>query len=674
VDSSQETFTSSLDELRRIELDARRTTSLDDLRASFERVQVLRRLHPDDFDLQLFIAEVQEHIIDRARELRAEPLARRASVLMTDNPGRLVANPPAANNGTEPEAHTEPAEPMEPPPGVERVDMKTWQRAIWIGLFFCVIVLSAFWYLIMTARRLYFMPSDTAAQTSAVQNGGTKGAALQNASGPSATKPTKPTVRLYTDLVPGTVSIDGKPPQDLKDGELQLDNLDPGRHSMKVVGQSGDAEFSFDVTEKDAPKVVGSPSANNVMAVLVSAQDGKARLVTNAGASQVSLDGKSAGQVGADGLTMDNLGTADHDLEVIEDKDHQRFILTYTPAPALTVYVKSDPNAGTVVVVAGEDGAEVFINDKLYRRQTDRGQIRIPNLRVGDYVIRVHKQGFIDPPPQTVDVRKAEETRVAFHMQPVPEIATLQIKGALAGTMVYMDHDLAAAIGPDGGAAISNVKPGDHVIELRRDQALTKRFQRSFHTGEVVTLSGPDVTLDKVVAENKPSTPPPPEPATSAPIAEAGANGMQIDGEQVRRGGGFVAYHVPKVPGRYEFMAQVRKAGFLKRGKLQFYAGYQDRDNYVLFTLDGKHAVIKQVVDGKSTERKTPFSGDPNDWLQVQMSVRQNAIDARVKTPGGAWDDLGPVATQHDPTQGKVGFLIPGNDEIAVSNFRFSTR
>ncbi|HWF45416.1 MAG TPA: hypothetical protein VG168_00300 [Bryobacteraceae bacterium] len=671
MDSSQEIFT-SLDELRRIELDARRATSLDYLRASFERVQVLRRLHPDDFDLQLFIAEVQEHIIDRARELRAEPFVPRASVLMTDNPGRLAAEPPAARNGTEPPAAAEPSESMETPPGLERVDIKTWQRAIWIGLFFCVIVLSAFWYLIMTARRLYFMPSDTTAQTAAAQNGGTKGASSQNASNPSATASTKPTVRLYTDLVPGTVSIDGNAPQDLKDGELQLDNLDPGRHSMKVVGQSGDAEFSFDVTQKDAPKVVGSPSANNVMAVLVSAQNGKARLVTNADASEVSLDGKSAGQVGADGLTIDNLGTADHDLEVMQDKDHQRFVLTYTPAPVLTVYVKSDPNAGTVVVVAGEDNAEVFINDKLYRRQTDRGQIRIPNLRVGDYAIRVHKQGFIDPPPQTVDVRKAEEARVAFRMQPVPEIATLQIKGALPGTMVYVDRDLAAAIGADGGATISNVKPGDHVIELRRDQALTKRFQRSFRTGDVVTLSGPDVTLDKVVAENKPLLPPPAAAVVAAPAADA--NSMQIDGEQVRRGGGFVAYHIPKVPGRYEFMAQVRKAGFLKRGKLQFYAGYEDRDNYVLFTIDGKHVVIKQVVDGKSTERKTPFSGDPNDWLQVQMSVRQNAIDARVKTPGGAWDDLGPVTTQHDSTQGKVGFLVPGNDEIAVSNFRFSTR
>ena len=75
----------------------------------------------------------------------------------------------------------------------------------------------------------------------------------------------------------------------------------------------------------------------------------------------------------------------------------------------------------------------------------------------------MHKVGFIDPPPETVEVKKAEETPMEFHFQPVPQIATLQIKGALPGTMVYVDTDLAASIGADGNANITNVKPGDHV-------------------------------------------------------------------------------------------------------------------------------------------------------------------------------------------------------------------
>ncbi len=239
--------------------------------------------------------------------------------------------------------------------------------------------------------------------------------------------------------MPGSISIDNKPPQDLKDGELVLDNVEPGHHSMTVTGRTGEAGFSYDVAEKSAPRIVGLPSANNVMAVLVSSQNGKARLVSSAADLNVSLDGKPVGQAGTDGLTLDNLGSSDHDLQVSEGNDHQRFVLTYTPAPALTVYIKSDPNTGAVVVVAGLDGAQVYINNLPYRRQTEHGQIRIPNLKVGQYTIRVHKAGFLDPPPVLVQVKKAEETRAQFQMQPVPQIATLQIKGALPGTMVYLD-------------------------------------------------------------------------------------------------------------------------------------------------------------------------------------------------------------------------------------------
>ena len=670
MDSSRQTD-ASIDELRRIELEARQSRSLDDLRAFFDRVQLLRRSHPNDFDLQLFVAEVQERIIERGRFLRSEP----ASVLLSDNPSRLITDELQPSPFDEASSDDNSAGyPRETPAGVERLDEKTWQRATYIGLFFTVIVLAAFFYLIQTARRLNFPPAETAAAPAAGTTApvdAKKGAVQPVVQ--QASVSTKPTVRLYTDLVPGTVSVDGNPPEDLKDGELQFDNLEPGRHSIKVIGRAGDAAFSYDVEEKKAPKIVGLPSANNVMAVLVSSQDGKARLVTNADQSEVSLDGKPAGQVGIDGLTLEELGTSDHDLQVTQGKDRQRFVLTYTAAPALTAYVKSDPIAGTAVVVTGQDGAEVYINDKLYRRKTDRGQIRVPNLKVGEYAVRVHKQGFIDPPPQTIAVKKSEETRVEFHLQPVPEIATLQIKGALPGTMVYVDHDLAAAIGADGNASISNVKPGDHVIELRRDQALTKRFQRRFNTGDVVALTGLDVTLDKVVAENKPA-PVPVAPPAPTPVAAADNNSMQVEGEQVRKGGGFVHYHATRVPGRYSFQAQVRKGGFLKKGKLQWYAAYQDPQNYVLFTLDGKRATIREVENGTSAERKVPFSSDSNEWVQVEMAVKQNSIDARIKTPGGGWDDLGPVSGSRDFTQGKVGFLIPGSDEIAVSNFRFSAR
>ena len=674
MDRSQPTY-SPVEELTQIQFNARQSNSLDDLRHYFERVQTLKRSHGEDFDTQLFIAEVQDEIIERARLLREKRGKQQPRTPADETPqARLVRHT----------AHEE-DEVAEIAPEVPRVDSKTWQRATYLALFFTLIICAAFFYLVQTARKLNSTPNEVAGQEQTPGNAQRAPVEVPaNTSEAHPAVPTSPTVRLYTDLVPGNVSIDGGDVVDLKDGELVLNKLQPGRHSVKVSGRGGDAAFSFDIAEQSAPRVIGLPAASNVLAVLVSEQGNQARLVTNANDSQVLLDGKAAGTAGPDGLTLDNLGTTDHDLQVAQGKDRQRFVLTYTPAPTLTVYVKSDPNAGTVVVMTGQDGADVYIDDALYRRKTEQGQVRIP-LKVGKYTIRVHKAGFIDPPPEVVEVKKAEEAAMQFRLQPTPQIATLAITGALPGTMVYLDKDLAALIGADGNANISNVKPGDHVIELRREQALPKRFQRTFHIGDVVVLSGPDVTLDKAVAEAQsaaPTTAAPPEPAPASPSTANKPSpptqnySMEMVGAQVRKGGGFVNYHVPKVPGHYSFAAQGHLGGVFKKSKLQWYAGYQDSENYVLFTLDGKHAVVHEVRDGKSIEvSRVPFNVDSNEWVQADVSVRPDAVSARVKMPDGSWINIGSATSPgRDFTQGKVGFYIPSNDEVAVSNFRFSNR
>lgn len=663
MDRSQYTQT-LLDELRLIQYEARQTHSLNDLRHHYERVQSLRRTYADDFDVQLQIADVQEELIERARRVREE--SGQAGATERSSAREAMPDPQAGEAAGE--------EGAEFRPDAQRLDTKTWQRATYLALFFTLIICAAFFYLIQTARKINLSPPETTAGSRNAGGGNGKNAPVQNAANAPIPASTNPALRLYTDLIPGTVSIDGGEEQDLKDGELTLDNLQPGRHSIKVTGRSGNAEFSFDVTEKTAPRVVGLPTASNAMAVLVSAQDGAGRLVTNADHATVTLDGVAAGEVGTDGLALTNLAKADHDILVTQANDRQRFVLTYTPTPALTVYVKSDPNAGTVVVMSGQDGVDVYVDDKLWRRKTDRGQLRIP-LKVGSYTIRVHKAGFLDPPPEKVDVKKAEESAIEFRMQPVPDIATLEIKSALPGTMVYVDKDVAASIGPDGNATISNVKPGDHTIELRRDQALPKKFARTFRTGEVVVLSGPDVTLDKVVV---PETKPAPAVAdtSAAPSTAAPANNMEVEGEQVRKGGGFIPYHVPKVPGRYSFQAQARRSGLFKRGKIQWFAGYRDPENYILFVLDGKRATVRQVKAGRGTDiGRIPFDVDANEWVQVDVSVKANAINARVKTQGSGWSEL-PAVTSNgsDFTQEKMGFYIPGNDEMAVANFRFAGR
>jgi hypothetical protein len=160
-----------------------------------------------------------------------------------------------------------------------------------------------------------------------------------------------------------------------------------------------------------------------------------------------------------------------------------------------------------------------------------------------------------------------------------------------------------------------------------------------------------------------------PTPAPATAVNEP----APAESSRVRRGGGFVSYGTPKAAGSYSFQALGRVGGFLKKGKLQWYAGYEDSENYVLFSLDGKHASVREVRRGKSIEwNRIPFSADSNKWIAVSLTVKPDSVSARVKGDEG-WSDLGSVSSPgRDFTQDKVGVYIPTGDDMAVSNFRFA--
>jgi hypothetical protein len=413
------------------------------------------------------------------------------------------------------------------------------------------------------------------------------------------------------------------------------------------------------------------------MIVAVSAQEGDGQLATNAIPAQVVLDGKVAGDVAQDGLHLTALGTNDHDLEIRRPHDQQRFILTYTSAPVLTVFVKSDPNAGSLLVVVGEDNAAVLINDKPYGRMTQHGELRIPSLKVGAYTVSVRKPGFLDNPPSVVQVSKGVESRAEFHLTPVPQVGTLEITGAQPGTTVFLDGDLLATIGADGSAAVPSINSGEHGIDLRRDGSVTKHFLRTFVTGKKTVLSGTDVILEKAAPPEPRSAPPAAAEQTAAKPPPADVNKDEttlVTGERIQQGGGYVSFHVTKTPGQYAFWARMRKGHLLHRDRIQWFAGYQDQKNNVLFQVDGKHLVVRDIVDGKGTDkRRIPFDADPHQWVQVEMTVTANSVAVRVRQPGEAWVDGGSLPSEgRDFTEGRMGFLVPGGEEIGIRNFQFA--
>ena len=68
---------------------------------------------------------------------------------------------------------------------------------------------------------------------------------------------------------------------------------------------------------------------------------------------------------------------------------------------------------GTLLVVAGQDDAKVFLNGQLQRQRTQAGQLLLPNLELKDYVVQVSKSGFQDPPQQKIRIRKGEQASLS---------------------------------------------------------------------------------------------------------------------------------------------------------------------------------------------------------------------------------------------------------------------
>jgi len=552
-------------------------------------------------------------------------------------------------------------------------------------------------------------------------------------------QPQPQSVRLLTDLDRGKVVVDDRPPVDLQEGQLVLDKVAPGTHTVKITGQNGDASFSFEIADVRLPAVAGPVNARNMIAVLVASFGKQARVVTNAGPWKLAVNGQRQSDAGPAGTDLVGFQPGVNEIVVGEGQDQRNMSENFGTAPTLTAFLKTDVNAGTLIVSTGQDDARVFLNDKEYRRRTQRGQLRVQTL--GKVTVRVAKSGFQDEPAQTVEVKKGAEVRLQFDLKPQPLFGSLEVHGATAGTEIWLDQKNAGTVGPDGSFSLSAIQPGDHMIELRREQYLPKRLPRSFRAGQAVALAGADVVLavangtirltrnpasatityrrgdeselheaagsqielppgsyafsasapgftesttrvqlaagetrevDLTLVRERPAAPPPVVVAAGMAEFEDAQSWKREGNSWVHKGGGFEPYKLPP-KGVFTFTVELVKGGSAFRaGQIRWCLQYIDAKNYLLYEMDRKNFWAGVIEKGKRAERiKAPHNLGNQKAFTIQIEVAPDRLVQKVRV-GNEWKVLDTfVEPGRDFTQGKFGFLILGNDEIAISDFKF---
>jgi hypothetical protein len=544
---------------------------------------------------------------------------------------------------------------------------------------------------------------------------------------PAATPPPPelPVVKLSSDESRGKVGFDDQPPADLRDAQWMLDKIPPGDHTLKFDGPSGGFVAAFTSAAGTLPVIKTSITAKGVFAVVVSSMGDHVHVYSSDAGARLNLDGQAPLDLSAEGADLSSVSEGAHELTVRHGGEEYKLAIEVAAAPALNAFVESGQNVGTLVVVAGQDKARVFLNGKALEQQTQDGQLRIANLEPKEYVVRVAKAGYQDVPEQKIRIRKGEQGRLVFGLVAVPRMAVLNIQNGPPGATVLIDQTVAGTVQPDGTLSLSTVAPGDHVIELRKDRFKARQIKKHFVAGAPVALAGTEVALEAAPGELRISYSPADAFVTltrsgESPIKASNGNALTLQagtytlaartadnfvrattvevtggqsrsldlslapsgmskwddpagwkqddkGSFVRKGGDFVTYGVSPATGTFIFSALLTKGH-----RLQWVVNYTDPNNYDLFQMDDNNFYRTDVRNGqKKYEAKIPHRGEKKSFRTVQIHVSPTEIVHQIRQ-GEAWVALDRWSMPgNNLSLGKFGFYLPGGDQVSLANFSY---
>jgi serine/threonine protein kinase len=471
------------------------------------------------------------------------------------------------------------------------------------------------------------------------------------------------TVRIAApDLGNGQVWLDDHQVGSLESGALRLPDIPAGRHVLRITARQhgGDATIEFQSAPDTLPGGEWGP-IHQLSVVLVGTSGGNASIKSSVVGVPVTVDAKPSGVTSADGLLLNGLSVGVHELVLGSGPAARKMSFDVGAAPALDAIVYADRDVGSMLVLANEEDAEVFLDGKMYRGKTQQGQLHIPNLRTTKYTVHLHKEGFKDTPGQTVAIIKGQEATLHFGLEALPKMATLLLEHLPQGTQVTLDRSPLGSVGADGVLTHANIAPGQHTLDFTAPGYLPKRVERQFAAGQPTRISANDLDLQmamgtlevtataytQVTVEQGGHTirqfsgssrlslqvgtytviarlPDSPTASTTVVLGNGEVKSLNIhapnapekggmekwehpwvlqDGWYVRRGGGFDLYNSDGRGGNYVFNLRTRHSHnpFSAGARIRWVVSYQDTDNYIEMQIDGKSFFRTEVVGGGGT-------------------------------------------------------------------------
>ncbi|MBE7542132.1 MAG: PEGA domain-containing protein [Bryobacteraceae bacterium] len=314
--------------------------------------------------------------------------------------------------------------------------------------------------------------------------------------------PWRPVFRLYSESEEGSATLAGRALTAGPSGDAFLEGIEDGDYELRYTSRGGEAGATVRFAGSGVPSLAEPPTVKNLVLILVHQRGETAVVYASAAGASAGIDGRDPEPIPPEGRSFTQLTPGSHTLSVEDGKMVRTIPLQTGGAPTVNAYIFAPPAAdkGSLLLLAGVDGAEVTLNGRRHWQLTRNGQVRVGSLGPGTYQVRVSREGYEPAGPQRVEVLAGEETRIELPLKPVARVATLQIAGP-AGAQVFVDGSEVGTIDA-GGSFSTPVSPGSHTIELRRGSARSRPVTRSFTAGETwrppaseLALAQPDGTV-----------------------------------------------------------------------------------------------------------------------------------------------------------------------------------
>lgn len=161
---------------------------------------------------------------------------------------------------------------------------------------------------------------------------------------------------------------------------------------------------------------------------------------------------------------------------------------------------------GALVINAGQAGVAVSINKREYGLTNAKGELTVPLLEVGNYLLEVQKPGF-QALTQQVKIESQKQTQLTVQLvRPVIAGSSATIEGAPPGAEVRLDGKLLGITAADGTFLLTPI-PGAHTLQVAKGGFFPQETKEMFAPGKSFVRRAalqPDVEFQRWQALSNP--------------------------------------------------------------------------------------------------------------------------------------------------------------------------